>query len=62
MDDFRNVSVFPMFGTVFVLVGGIVGFGALSAALLGIGAILVDTGGSFWLLVATWHDRSFWDA
>ena len=62
LDDFRFVSVFPIIGTVFAIIGGIVGFGALSAALIGIGAILVDTGGSFWFLVATWRDTSLWDA
>jgi hypothetical protein len=51
-----------MIGTVLSLVGGIVGFGALSAAFLAIGAILVDTGGSFWFLVVTWRDTSLWDA
>ena len=61
LEEFRFVSGFPLIGTVLALIGGIVGFGALSAALIGIGAILVDTGGSFWFLLATWHDRSLWD-
>ena len=61
MEDYRHVSGFPMIGTLLVLIGGIVGFGALSSALFGLAAMLVDTGGSLWFLIATWHDRSFWD-
>jgi hypothetical protein len=61
MDGFRFVSGIPGIGTVLVFISGVVGFGSLSVALLGIVTIFVDTGGSFWFLVATWHDKSLWD-
>lgn len=61
MDDYRHVSGIPAVGSVLVLAGGIVGFGALSAVALGFAATLIDTGGFPWLLVATWRDQSLWD-
>jgi hypothetical protein len=61
MESYRHVSVFPCVGTLLVVVGGILGFGEVVWALVGIAAMLLDTGGSFWFLIATWKDTSFWD-
>jgi hypothetical protein len=61
MEGFRNVSGLPLFGTLFSLFGGIVGFADWRAAALGIVATSLDLGGLPWFLVATWRDRSLWD-
>ncbi len=62
MEGYRFVSGFPGIGTLFVVASSIVGFSDWRAAALGIIALAVDTGGLPWFLVATWRDRSFWDA
>ncbi len=59
---FQHVSGIPGVGSLLVVVGVLVGFGGVVPALLGITAMLLDTGGSFWFLLATWRDSSFWDA
>jgi hypothetical protein len=61
-EPYRHVSGLPGFGTLLVLVGGLLGFGAAVTAAVGLAAILLDTGGSLWFLLATWKDSSFWDA
>lgn len=58
----RNVSGFPVIGTLLVTVGGLIGFGDWRAATLGLVASAFDTGGLPWFLIATWRDRSLWDA
>jgi hypothetical protein len=62
LDQYRHVSGFPMFGTILISIGGLLGFGAVVTAFLGLAAWLLDTGGSFWFLLATWGDSSLWDA
>jgi len=62
LKNMQGASALPGIGTVLVVVGGVVGFGASSAALLGLVALVCDTGGSLWFLAATWRDTSFWDA
>lgn len=62
MDGHRFVSGLPLFGTLFVVFGGVVGFGELPTALIGLATLVLDTGGLPWFLIATWHDRSLWDA
>lgn len=57
-----QISGMPLIGTVLVLLAAIVGFGAVGTAALCLLAMLLDTGGSAWLLIATWHDDSLWDA
>ncbi len=59
---YRHVSGFPVFGTLLVLVGGLLGFGAVITASVGLTAMLLDTGGPPWFLLTTWKDTSFWDA
>lgn len=61
-DFYRHVSGIPIVGTILVVVGGLVGFGGVVSAFVGIAVMLIDTGGSFWLLLATREDSSFWDA
>lgn len=61
-DGYRHVSGFPGIATILVIVGVLLGFGEISTALLGIGVMSIDTGGSVWFLFSTWRDRSFWDA
>ena len=62
LEQYRHVSGFPMVGTILVVVGGLLGFGSVVTASFGLSAMLLDTGGSFWFLLATWNDSSFWDA
>jgi hypothetical protein len=61
MDGYRFISGLPMVGTVLVVLGTFVGFGAVDSALIGIAAFALDTGGSGWFVIATWRDRSLWD-
>jgi hypothetical protein len=62
MQGYRFVSGVPIVGTIFVLMGGINGFGSLPIALLGIIAMVIDTGGCLWFLFYTWNDSSLWDS
>ena len=62
MDGYKFVSGFPMIGTALVVLGALFGFGAVGSAVTGVVVMLLDTGGSFWFLVSTWRDRSFWDS
>lgn len=61
MAGFKNVSHVPMFGLLFVLLGAFSGRGSLPCAVLGAVALLLDTGGIPWFVVATWRDSSLWD-
>lgn len=61
LDGFRNVSGFPMVGTILAVLAGLLGFGASWTSIVGMVAMVLDTGGSLWFLAATWHDRSLWD-
>jgi hypothetical protein len=58
---YAHISGIPAVGTLFVLIGGIVGFGAWVSAVIGIAASLLDTGGLPWFLVSTWKDSALWD-
>ena len=58
----KNVSVVPVWGTLFVLCAAVFGFGSIGTALIALVAVLVDTGGTPWFLLVTWRDRSLWDA
>ena len=61
LPDGRHVSGLPVVGTLLVLPAATSGFGCVPAALAGLLATLIDTGGLLWFLKATWHDTSFWD-
>ena len=61
MDGYRHVSGIPIIGTLLLSIGALLGFGSIGSALIGIGAFVLDTGGSVWFVIATWRDRSFWD-
>ncbi len=61
LEQYRHVSGVPGLGTILVVVGGLLGFGSVVTASVGLAAILLDTGGSFWFLLTTWKDSSFWD-
>lgn len=62
MEGIRHVSGFPLVGTVLVVIGGILGFGAAGTAVIGLVALALDTGGAPWFLASTWQDSSLWDA
>jgi hypothetical protein len=57
----RNVSGIPLIGTLLVVFGGIIDFGDGRTAVLGLGVLALDTGGSLWFLIATWREHSLWD-
>ena len=61
-EGYRHVSGLPMIGTLLVVLGVFLGFGSIGSSVLGIVSVAADTGGSVWLLVATWRDTSLWDA
>ena len=61
IERYRHVSEISVVGTPLVVVGGLSGFGGVVSALVGIAVMLLDTGGSFGFLLATWKDSSFWD-
>jgi hypothetical protein len=61
MEGYRHISGFPLFGNMLVVIGGILGFGDWRAASLGLAALVLDTGGLPWFLLATWRDHSLWD-
>jgi hypothetical protein len=62
LEPYRHVSGFPIVGTVLVVVGGLLGFGSVVTASVGLVALSLDTGSSIWFVLATWKDSSFWDA
>ena len=59
--DYRFVSGIPIIGTFLVVAGGLIGFGGVIQATIGIVALFLDTGGSVWFLIATWRDAGLWD-
>jgi hypothetical protein len=61
LDAYKFVSGVPMLGTLVVVIGTVLGFGTLLCTVLGLFAVVLDTGGSVWVLVATWRDVSLWD-
>jgi hypothetical protein len=62
LEQYRFVSAVPVVGTILVVAGGLLSFGSVVTAAVGLAAMLLDTGSSFWFLLATWNDSSFWDA
>ena len=62
LEQYRHVSGIPMVGTILVVVGGLLGFGSVVTASVGVVAMSLDTGSSTWFVLATWKDSSFWDA
>ena len=56
------MSGLPLIGTAILNVAGILGFGTMPTAVIGLVALALDTGGLPWFLVVTWHDKSFWDS
>jgi hypothetical protein len=61
-DGYRHVSGFPIVGSLVVLIGVLLWFGDVLSASVGLIALVFDTGGPQWFLVATWRDASLWDA
>jgi hypothetical protein len=61
LDGYKYVSGAPVIGTVFVVVGTLLGFASALCAALGLLAVAIDTGGSVWFVIATWKDTSLWD-
>ena len=59
--DYRYISGIPVIGTLLVIAGVVVAFGGVQSGILGMIAVLLDTGGLPWFLVATWRDASLWD-
>ena len=62
MEGYRFISGLPLFGDLLVIVAGVSGFGALPTAVVGLVALVLDTGGLLRFLIATWRDDSLWDA
>jgi hypothetical protein len=60
--DYRFVSGIPVIGTLLVMAGTAVGWSAALPGLLGFIALLLDTEGLPWLIIATWSDASCWDS
>ncbi|CAN5394180.1 hypothetical protein BH09MYX1_BH09MYX1_60280 [soil metagenome] len=58
---YRHVSGVPGIGSLLVVLGTVVGYGSVVCSIVGLIAVLADTGGSLWFLIATWHDGSMWD-
>lgn len=58
---YRHVSGFPLVGTLLLTAAALASVGAVGTGLLGIGALVIDTGGTAWFVIATWRDRSLWD-
>jgi hypothetical protein len=54
-------SVIPILGTILLSIGVLDGFGATGSALIGLAVFALDTGGSGWFVLSTWHDRGLWD-
>lgn len=61
MEGYRHVSGIPFVGTISTVIATIGNFGSVPAALLGLLALALDTGGLPWFLISTWRDSSFWD-
>ena len=61
MGNYRRISGIPIIGTILLCTGALLGFGSPEIALAGIIVFLLDTGGSGWLVFATWNDSSLWD-
>ena len=62
VDGYRRVSGIPVLGTVLATTGGLLGFGSVTCAVIGLLSVAIDTGGSIWLVISTWRDASFWDS
>ena len=59
---YRHIFGIPGIGVFLVIAGIMMGSGSLLPGILGLVALLVDTGGPPWFLVFTWRVTSFWDA
>ena len=59
---YRHVSGYPIVGTLLVVAAGLVGFGELPTAAVGLVALAIDNGGLPWYVIATWHQDEMWDA
>jgi len=62
LEGYRYVSGVPLIGAVLAMMGGLVGFGEIGSALVGIASMALDTGGPIWFLIWTWRDEPFWDS
>ena len=60
-DGYRHISGFPVIGTILVGGGGLVSFGSVPVAVLGLIAMVLDTGGTLWFVLWTWRDSMLWD-
>jgi hypothetical protein len=61
MVGYRHISGLPGIGTFLVTAAVILGFGSKYTAIAGLVALMIDTGGLPWFLVATWRDGWLWD-
>ena len=60
LSTFRRASGLPLLGTILVVLGGLVSFGSIPTAVVGVVVLAIDTGGTPWFLVMTWKDESLW--
>jgi hypothetical protein len=61
MEGYRFISGGPLVGTCLVAFAGVAAFGDWRAAGIGLIALAIDTGGTPWLLLATWRDTGLWE-
>ncbi len=60
LDGYRHASGVPVLSTIFGILACCLGFGAAVPSAAVLLALMADTGGLPWLVVATWHDESMW--
>jgi hypothetical protein len=57
----RTVLPLPILCTLLGIIGSTVGFGSIACAMMGVLAMLLDTGGAGWYAFLTWDSPEFWD-
>jgi dipeptide/tripeptide permease len=60
-ENARNISGFPILGTIFAVWATLFGYGALATGIVALAALVLDTGGIVWFLLLTWRDEGLWD-
>lgn len=57
----RNVSGYPVVGTLAAFVSLLLGFGSLPISALALAVLAIDTGGAPWFVACTWRSGEIWD-
>ena len=61
-EKYKHVSGIPLIGSILMIIGGLLSFGAIGSAILGLVVYAFDTGGIIWFIIHTWKDHSLWDS